>query len=668
MKRKLLLSLFSALALFSKAQVTFSDDFENYTVGSALGPQSATWTTWSGAQGGADDINVGNTDAHSGTNSLYFTSTTATGGPSDIVLPLGGVYNTGNLVYANYMKVATNKKAYFNFQGTNTMGQTYTMNFTFNTDGTLNVDDASSLTLQTTYPQNAWFELRLNAKLNSNEWELFIDNVSKGKFQNSVYNVAALDYYSSDNTNSFWIDDVSFSYTPFVTPTLNGAISILGIDNGIVTQQRTPSITFRNLGTTAINSCTVEVNANGNITSQNLTGLNVAPGAAYSFTYANAVTLIAGLNTFTATIKSVNGATTDDYPLDDQKTINFTPVVPGADKLVIGEEATGTWCQWCPRGAVGLRNMDKKYHGFFQGIAVHNNDPMEVPVYDSAFGTLISGYPSGSVDRGADVDPGSFEGDFLQRIVLTPKAKIKNGASYNSSTGQLDVSLTTEFKTAATGNYRILCVIVEDSVKGTGSGYNQSNAYANNSNGPMGGFESLPNPVPAAQMVYDHVARAIAPGFGGIQNAYPSSVVAGSSYVHNMSFNISAWDKNKIAIVGILLAPDGRIENASSTTIDEAAANGYVVKTNDIVYNAADMNLYPNPTQGVSELLIQTTTSEMATVRLLDINGRLIVSKEVKLFNGSNRLPIVTNTLANGMYVVEVSKSGTTSTLKLIKE
>ncbi|HPI53318.1 MAG TPA: hypothetical protein PLU10_01430, partial [Chitinophagaceae bacterium] len=142
MKRKLLLSLFSALALFSKAQVNFSDDFDNYTVGSALGPQSATWTTWSGTQGGADDINVGNTDAHSGTNSLYFTSTSSTGGPADIVLPLGGVYNTGNLVYANYMKVATNKKAYFNFQGTNTMGQTYTMNLTFNTDGKLNIDDA----------------------------------------------------------------------------------------------------------------------------------------------------------------------------------------------------------------------------------------------------------------------------------------------------------------------------------------------------------------------------------------------------------------------------------------------------------------------------------------------------------------------------------------------
>ena len=41
------------------------------------------------------------------------------------------------------------------------------------------------------------------------------------------------------------------------------------------------------------------------------------------------------------------------------------------------------------------------------------------------------------------------------------------------------------------------------------SGYNQVNAYAGNALGPMGGFESLPNPVPAAQMVYDHVARVL---------------------------------------------------------------------------------------------------------------------------------------------------------------
>ncbi|MFM2191829.1 MAG: hypothetical protein RLZZ118_786, partial [Bacteroidota bacterium] len=75
----------SLLASTSIQAQTFSDNFDTYTVGAALGPQSPNWTTWSGAQGGADDVNVTNTDAHSGSNSIYFSSTSASGGPADII-------------------------------------------------------------------------------------------------------------------------------------------------------------------------------------------------------------------------------------------------------------------------------------------------------------------------------------------------------------------------------------------------------------------------------------------------------------------------------------------------------------------------------------------------------------------------------------------------------
>lgn len=666
--KKTLLSLLVFAFVAAKAQVTFNDDFENYTAGSALGPQSPTWTTWSGAQGGTDDVNVSSTDAHSGTNSIYFTSTVATGGPSDVILPLGGIHTTGTFVYSHWMKVPTSKKAYLNFQGTNTMGQIYTMNLTFDNAGNLNFDDGKSVTLQTVYPQGAWFEFELQANLNSNEWEVFINNVSKGKFQNSTFAISSIDYYPSDNTNAYWIDDVNYSHTPFVAPALDGALAILGIDNGLVTQTRKPAITVRNLGTTAITSFDVEIVANGNTTSQALTGLNVAPGATYSFDYVNTLTLISGVNTFVGTLKNVNGNANDDFAGDDQKTISFTPIVPGPDKLVIGEEATGTWCQWCPRGAVGLRNMDAKFHGFFQGIAVHNNDPMEVPAYDSALGLIISGYPSGVVDRGADIDPGSFEADFMQRIVLTPVAKIKNGANYNATTGQLDVSLTTTFKSPASGNFKIACVIIEDSVKGTGSGYNQANAYAGGGNGVMGGFELLPSTVPAAQMVYDHVARAVSPNFGGIPNAYPASVAAGESYIHNFSFNIGAFKKDKIHIVGMLMSPDGKIENASSSNIDEAVVNGYVLNTKQVVYAPKHISLYPNPSTGTSNLLIQASVQEKANIKFVDYQGKTYMQKEITLYAGVNNIPVMTNQLAAGLYLVEITMGGQSYSLNFVKQ
>jgi hypothetical protein len=44
------------LFAFQSAQAQlFSDNFDSYTVGQYLGPQSLTWSTWSGAEGGAED-------------------------------------------------------------------------------------------------------------------------------------------------------------------------------------------------------------------------------------------------------------------------------------------------------------------------------------------------------------------------------------------------------------------------------------------------------------------------------------------------------------------------------------------------------------------------------------------------------------------------------------
>lgn len=666
MKFKILLSLLCITTSSLFAQINFTDNFDSYTVGSALGPQSPNWTTWSGTQGGADDINVTNTDAHSGANSLYFSSTSATGGPSDIVLPFQGPHNKGQFTFTSWFKLPTGKGGYFNFQGSNTMGTLYTLNTFFNTNGTIDIQNSKEVVLSTNYTQATWFEYKLVANLNTNDWELFIDGVSKGKFQNADFDIAAVDFYATGTTDAFWVDDVSFTYTPYTMPTINGAIGFLNIPNGLVTQTRIPSVTVRNLGTTAISSFTLNMNANGTNTPQNFTGLNIASGANYIAALTNNISLIAGLNTFTATVSNVNGSGADGDVSDDSKTITFTPTTPGADKLVVSEEATGTWCQWCPRGAVMLDNMTKDFAGFFQGIAVHNGDPMVLSTYDGQL-PGVTGYPSALTDRGTADDPSTIRNDFMQRIILTPVAKLKNGATYNSSNGDLDISVSTTFKVAASGNYKIACVLVEDSVKGT-TGYSQANAYAGGANGVMGGYETKPNPVPANLMKYDHVARAIAPSFGGVPNAFPASVSANSTYAHNFKFNISAWRKNKIHIIGLLLAPDGKIENASTSTIDEAVTNGYVLGLFDKKITPSFVSVFPNPASENMNLQINSTSFSKATIKVVDLSGKIIMTSSQAIINGTNIIPISLKGMANGNYLVLVSIDNNTQTVSFTKE
>ena len=135
----------------------------------------------------------------------------------------------------------------------------------------------------------------------------------------------------------------------------------------------------------------------------------------------------------------------DDDADDDIKVETLNPVVPSPGKIVVGEEATGTWCGWCPRGAVFLEQMANDYSDHFVGVAVHNGDPMTVDTYDEAIGGFISGYPSMLVDRGADIDPSDVEGAFLDRIVIGPKAVLTVGSDYVDGATSMNVSVTADF-------------------------------------------------------------------------------------------------------------------------------------------------------------------------------------------------------------------------------
>lgn len=670
--RKSLLILSACLPLSLMAQ-TFSDDFESYTAGQYIGAVSPNWTTWSGATGGTEDTQVTTANPHSGSNSVYFASTATGGGPQDCVLPFGGANTSGSFNYKMWMFVNTNKGAYFNFQATATIGQTWALDVTFDNAGTVELTSGGGLMLSASFPHNAWFEMEIDVDLNTNTWEFFIDGVSQGIFQNAVNSIASIDIFPLQN-HQFYVDDVEYTFTPFSAPTLNAAA--YGINNmtGLATQQVYPDLVVRNLGTTPLTSFDLMLDYNGNQVTENVTGVNVAVNGTYTVSLTNPVSLAAGNTPVTLTVSNVNGGA-DNYAPDDSKTIYINPVVPASGKMVVAEEGTGTWCGWCPRGAVYMEMLDAKYVGFFAPIAVHNNDPMTVTDYDAAMGNLVSGYPSALVDRGAEIDPSAIEPDFLDRVVTAPVTLIENGALWNSATRELSVSVTATFQNAGSGsNYNVACVLTENEVTGTASGYAQTNYYAGGSNGVMGGYEALPNPVPAAQMVYQFVARDIAPSFDGYPNSYPSSVTGGQSFVHNFVFTLPAsWDENEIHIVGMVIDPAGDIDNADYTTIPEAVANNYdigtLVSTHEIpAAPDAFANVYPNPAVEYTTLNLNLTGETEVTIEIYSIDGKLMASKNYGKLSGSYDFPIVMNNWNNGLYTVKITTDNSIITKQIVKQ
>ena len=667
--KKQYLFIFGSLLIGNAFGQTFSDNFDSYASGDNLAAKSAVWETWSSPNGGADDVKVTNSKAKSGSNSIYFQSTAANGGPADVILPFGGARNNGQFELKMNMNVDAGKNAYFNFQEQTTVGKGYTIDVYFNDNKTLNINNqAAGSLLSVSYPQGQWFEFQLKVDLNTNSWDLYIDGTKAGSFQNSTRALASMDLFPI-NGSSFYVDDVSYTYTAYAPTSKNASVTYIGNVMGYLAGANvTPSVEIRNLGTTTITSAELSIKYNGNTLNKTLTGISLPANGLYTTTFDNTLSIVGGNGDVVASVVTVNG-TADDNANDDSKTISINPIVPAKGKVVIGEEATGTWCQWCPRGAVALKTMHDKYDGFFQGIAVHNNDPMENPYYDASIASKISGYPSALVDRGAKMDPSAMGGDFINRIQIAPKGVMDIAAKYDAATKMMSVSVETTIESAISGDYRIACVIVEDDVTGTTSGYNQSNAYAGGGSGVMGGYEKLPNPVPAAQMVYDHVGRAIAPTFSGLPNAFGASASAGQKFIHNFTFDIDpSWDLTQMHVVSMFIDKTGMIDNGGTIHYNDAIKKAFkdgtaVLASQDLNGPDTRMALQPNPSDKQFDIAIFGAMNGQSSLEIVDMQGKVVYQSQQL----SGKMTIPSQDWSAGVYLVRLNENGQVFQKKFVK-
>lgn len=663
----LILSL--SLTCIVKAQ-TFQDDFESYTAGSKLVANSTVWKTWTQPYSASEDVTVTNTDALSGSQSLYFASTS--GGPVDIILPFNSEYNTGTLDLQMNLKVNSGKQAYMNLQRNTTAGQFWALDITFKTNGTVEFANNGATLLVLNYPQNIWFNFNLVAKLNNSEWLVYIDANYEGTFQNPTYQIASLNIYPIQNS-AFYVDDVSYEYTPSTPATLNASLAYLNVPAALAGQTISPVFTIRNLGTQVINTCKLSALYDGNIYAQTFNNLALAAGAETQITLNQNITLIPGTQNLSGAIEEVNGGN-DDVAGDNVKQVMVNPIVPAPGKIVVAEEGTGTWCGWCPRGAVFMDYMEHTFGDYFAGIAVHNGDPMTVAEYDTPLSANFSGYPSALVDRGSAIDPSAIPSNFVTQIQVAPKAILLNGAQYDANTNTLKVSIKTTAVSAFSGNYKIACVLTENGVKGSGSGWAQANYYSGGNNGVMGGYELLPNPVPASQMVYNHVARAISPSFTGLPNAF-GTASAGSEYIHNFSFTVpSNWKLDSLHIIGLFINAAGKIDNASKSTYQQAVANGFLpgvaVSASSHLQSVDDIRirLFPNPAADMAVLQIPLDNISDVTVQWWRADGSLLISKTYESLQGIQQIPLNIQDLVPGCYFISVTTNTNHQAVKLIKK
>lgn len=356
------------------------------------------------------------------------------------------------------------------------------------------------------------------------------------------------------------------------------------------------------------------------------------------------------------TISKVNDLD-DDNPADNSFTVQNSIVSQFVSKKVVIEEGTGTWCGWCPRGMVALKNVNETYPNDQISIAIHNNDPMAYGEYNG--GLAFTGYPRMHVDReikNVDINPPSVLNYVSTRRAIAAPAILSGDFSISGS--QLTANANAKFYiNNPNANYKMAAVVLEDNVKGTASNYGQTNYYTNNSNGEMGGYESLPSPVPASQMVYDHVARALLGGYNGQNNSVNTQITDGSTSNYTFNYTIPAeYNKNELNVVLLLI-------DATDGTIITAGKLSKTLAVNDVTKVKANVNIYPNPAKG--DFYLKFEEDGQYDITILDMAGR-IVKDYGKIASQSKEMKLDIKALQAGKYMVNISKNGTSFTKNLI--
>jgi thiol-disulfide isomerase/thioredoxin len=231
-------------------------------------------------------------------------------------------------------------------------------------------------------------------------------------------------------------------------------------------------------------------------------------------------------------------------------------VPASATQKVLIEEFTGTWCGYCPDGALRLEAIITANPGKAIGAAVHDGDPMEVASLNNYLKSTynVTGYPTGMVNRvpkpGATAAPMS-RSDWASRANAMLAETAKCGLAVKSSIDANDsvsVEVHAGFFEPLTGNYNLVVYITEDKVHGTGGQWPQSN-YNNTTTGHA--LFGLGNPI-TGTYYHNHVVRKVLTANAG-DVITSSLLVAGGEFEKSFKFKLGTWDRNNMHIVAFVL-------------------------------------------------------------------------------------------------------------------
>lgn len=337
-----------------------------------------------------------------------------------------------------------------------------------------------------------------------------------------------------------------------------------------------------------------------------------------------------GLYNVEISIPSLNDDAPNYYAAD--KTSGYVSVYDsksGFPQKMVYEDATGTWCQWCPSGIVMLEEARKSFPDVIYPIGVHYGDDMQINSYMGFLQDYIEGFPTIVINRKYSISPGNYTGPQMKSILQEQVAQVTQIDSYGKvdlyvksveDGKNAEVSADAQIILDTDVPHYLSFVIVED---GVGPYDQNNNVYAGGAYCEMGEWSKTDEK--AVSTIFNDVARAYR-SYPGIPNSLPATLKKGQTYNYKMSIPLTDVTGNSYRVIALLTnAETGFIVNAALADC---------TKDNSAVSDILDDN--------------RSNISVVAGKGMISVNG----AENVEVYSLDGRKSTTTNLLP-GLYIVK---------------
>jgi hypothetical protein len=328
-------------------------------------------------------------------------------------------------------------------------------------------------------------------------------------------------------------------------------------------------------------------------------------------------------------------STNDSDPTNNTITLNFTALSSWADKVVLLEARTETWCPQCPPSNdltnELMANPDFAVAKFHLSDALDNC--VECITYYNQHN--INYTPAGIIEMG---EYGGYEissnytgwlSAMNARAAGVAPVELTMTSSVNNTTRVLTVTLNAEFTYAVAGPHKLNVYVAEDNVPGP-----QQNAPAN--------------------YIHNKVMRAMLGGVDGTTGVVPTTPVVGTSYSQTYTYTVPVgFDISELYLIGVLENSPGGFDNRYSLNSVTRSVAGVGIADLDLGDNS--LQAYPNPF--INELYVDVADfSGAARVELFTMDGRSVFQNNIVLgTSASTRLDLGGDQLVNGAYLLRIT-------------